>query len=230
MTAHPEMTSRPSEGDPDLARMDDMVAASPGDSLHLADLPWRLSSPSARDPERTRLWEDADGRLVAWAVLQFPWHCVDYQVDPSARSEALEGAVLGWAAERLNGEAAGIGESLPFYASARKDDTRRSTAIRRTGFSPDEWSYVHMAREMDGPIPVPVLPEGFRIRPLAGETEIEAYVAMHRAAFGSANMTAEWRRSTLRHPRYVKGLNLVIVAPDGVLVGFCVCWITPPLP
>jgi len=82
---------------------------------------------------------------------------------------------------------------------------------------------------MDSRIPELVLPDGFRIRPLAGESEIEAYMAMHRVAFGSANMTAEWRHSTLRRPQYVPDLDLVIVAPDGALAAFCVSWITPPL-
>jgi ribosomal protein S18 acetylase RimI-like enzyme len=209
--------------------MYDMVAASPDDALHLADLPWRLSSPSARDSDRTRLWEDTGGKLVAWAVLQFPWHCLDYEIRPGPRSEALEGSVLGWATGRLGIEATNRGEPLPFYASAREGDSMRVTAIQSAGFSPDEWSYVHMARRLDEPIFKPVLPEGFRIRPLAGEAEIEAYVAMHRATFGSANMTAEWRRSTLRDPHYVPELDLVAVAPDETLVAFCVSWITPSL-
>lgn len=229
MTTRAGITSRRSEGDHDLAMMYDMATASPNDALHLADLPWRFASPSARDPERTRLWEDAGGRLVAWAVLQFPWHCLDYQIRSDTRSEEFEDTILAWGTERLSTEASAKGESLPFYVSARESDTSRVAAIRCAGFSPDGWSYVHMARSMDEPIPPPVLPEGFCIRPLAGETEIEAYVAMHRAAFGSTNMTAEWRRSTLRNPHYVPELDLVVVSPDGTLVAFCVSWITPSL-
>ena len=229
MTAPTGITSRPSEGDRDLAAMYDMVAASPGDALHLANLPWRLSSPSAREPERTRLWEAADGTMLAWAVLQFPWHCLDYQIRPDARSEELEAAVLGWAAERLAVEAAARGGPLPFYVSAREGDHTRIAAARRSGFAPGGWSYVHMARDLGGPIPDPAPPEGFRVRPLAGEAEVEAYVAMHRAAFGSNNMTADWRRATLGAPRYAPELDLVAEAPDGALAAFCVCWITPPL-
>jgi ribosomal protein S18 acetylase RimI-like enzyme len=209
--------------------MYDLAAAAPGTSLHLADLPWRLSSPSARVPERTCLWEASDGTLLAWAVLQFPWHCLDYEIHPDARRERLEASVPGWAAERLGIEATARREPLPFYVSAREGDSVRAAAIRRAGFSPDGWSYVHMARDLRGPIPEPALPEGFRIRPLAGEGEVEAYVATHRTAFDSTNMTADWRRSTLRDPRYAPELDLVAVNPEGTLAGFCVCWITPPL-
>lgn len=39
------------------------------DNLHVADLPWRFSSWALDDPQNVRLWTDADGRLLAWAVL-----------------------------------------------------------------------------------------------------------------------------------------------------------------
>lgn len=206
-----------------------MVAAFPDGALHLADLPWRLSSPSARDPERTCYWEDANGGLVAWAILQFPWHCLDYEIRPEARSETLEASVLDWAVERLNVEAKDRDEPLPFYVSARNGDTPRVTALQRAGFSPDDWSYVHLVRAIDDLIPETAPPEGLVIRPLAGEVEVDAYVAIHRAAFDSTNMTSEWRRETLKHPLYSPELDLVAMAPDGTLAAFCVSWVTPPL-
>jgi ribosomal protein S18 acetylase RimI-like enzyme len=168
--------------------------------------------------------------LVAWAVLQFPaWHCLDYVVRPDARSAALESAVLAWACARLEAEAADRGGCLPFYVSAREGDAARVAAIERAGFARQTWGYVHLVRDLGEPIPETALPPGFVVRPLAGEREVNAYVAAHRAAFGSANMTADWRLATLRDPRYAPALDLVAVAPDGTLVGFCVCWITPSL-
>lgn len=38
-------------------------------------------------------------------------------------------------------------------------------------------------------------------------------------------MTALWRLRTLHAPRYLPDLDLVAVAPDGTLAGFCVCWL-----
>jgi ribosomal protein S18 acetylase RimI-like enzyme len=37
-------------------------------------------------------------------------------------------------------------------------------------------------------------------------------------------MTVEWRLSTLQQTAYRPELDLVVVAPDGQLAGFCVCW------
>jgi ribosomal protein S18 acetylase RimI-like enzyme len=37
-------------------------------------------------------------------------------------------------------------------------------------------------------------------------------------------MTREWRQRTLEHPAYRNELDIVVEAPDGQLVAFCVCW------
>jgi ribosomal protein S18 acetylase RimI-like enzyme len=230
MTAHSGVTARSAAGERDFARMDDLAISALGDALHVVDLPWRLSSPSARVPARTRLWENAGGELVAWAVLQFPaWHCLDYVIRLDLRETDLEAAVLEWACARLETEAVERDGPLPFYVSARESDATRIEAIERAGFSRQDWGYVHLTRDLDQPIPEPDPLPGFVIRSLAGEDEVDAYVAAHCAAFGTANMTAEWRRRTLRDPRYVSGLDLVAIAPDGAIVGFCVYWITPSL-
>lgn len=230
MSINYRVSARPVVEDRDFDRMGDLALSAPDNALHVVDLPWRLSSPSARMPERTRLWEDASGELLAWAVLQFPaWHCLDYLVRPDVRQTDLEAEILTWACDWLETEAAGHDGHLPFYVSAREGDTARVAAIERAGFSRQEWGYVHLVRDLDQPIPKPAPPPGFVIRSLAGEDEVDAYVDAHRAAFESANMTTGWRRETLRDPRYVSDLDLVAIAPDGALVGFCVCWITPSI-
>jgi mycothiol synthase len=53
----------------------------------------------------------------------------------------------------------------------------------------------------------------------------KALVALHRAAFGTDHMTAAERRAMMSAPDYDPELDLVVVAPDGRLAGFCVCGI-----
>jgi hypothetical protein len=43
------------------------------------------------------------------------------------------------------------------------------------------------------PIPEPTLPPAYTIRPVAGEAEVAALVALHRAAFGTMHLTAAER-------------------------------------
>lgn len=230
MAIEPHRGERFANGAHDFDRMVDLAIIAHGGAPHIVDLPWRLTSPSARMPGRTRLWEEADGSLVAWAVLQFPaWHCLDYVVRPDARTAELESAILSWAGARLKAESADRGSQLPFYVSAREGDSARIAAIEKAGFTREPWGYVHLVRDLTQPIPAHDVPSGFVVRSLAGEREVDAYVAAHRAAFGSANMTADWRRATLLDPRYAPELDLVAIAPDGTLAGFCVCWITPSI-
>ena len=82
-----------------------------------------------------------------------------------------------------------------------------------------------MKLESQHTIEKPVLPDGFIIRPLTGEDEVEAYVEMHQEVFESKSMTQEWRRRTLKRTEYVPELDLVAVAPDGQLAGFCISWL-----
>ena len=87
-----------------------------------------------------------------------------------------------------------------------------------------------MKRENQSAMEKPGLPDGFIIRSLAGDDEVDAYVEMHREVFESKSMTQEWRRRTLKRPEYVPALDLVAVAPDGQLAGFCINWLNKQPP
>jgi ribosomal protein S18 acetylase RimI-like enzyme len=91
----------------------------------------------------------------------------------------------------------------------------------------DDYTYVMMRCSLARSLPRPQLAPGFTIRPLAGLGEVDAYAAVHRRAFESMSMTAAWRARTLDMPQYDPELDLVAVAPDGQLAGFCVGWATP---
>ncbi|HLG63452.1 MAG TPA: GNAT family N-acetyltransferase [Ktedonosporobacter sp.] len=82
-----------------------------------------------------------------------------------------------------------------------------------------------MARSLAEAVPAPQFPAGFTLRPVAGENEVEAVVALHQDAFGTRNMTRDGRLSILRNPEYVPELDLLLVAPDGTLAAFCYCTI-----
>ncbi len=63
------------------------------------------------------------------------------------------------------------------------------------------------------------------MRPLGGESEVRAYVALHRSVFETKNMTLAWRRRTLCQPAYNPQTDMVIADSAGKLVAFCVGWL-----
>lgn len=216
------------------ADIEAMIALSRASAIcpwRIADLPYRFSSWALDDPHYARLWVDAAGRLRAWAVMQVPFWTIDYTCDPAAGA-GLHRQILAWADRRAR-EILDTPRGLPsWYVTVLPGQAERIRDLEAAGFTPqadrgeDSWSKVLMARPAEAPLPEHPLPTGCTLRPLAGEGEVEAYVQLHRAAFETRNMTAEWRARTLRRPEHLPALDLVAVAPDGRLAAFCIGWLS----
>ena len=217
-------------GEADLQAMMALAHVAPRENAHVVDLPYRLSSWALDHPDNVRLWADAEGELLAWAVMQTPFWTVDYACHPDA-GEDVHRQILAWADSRAFAlHDTPIGHPMWFvevfaHQAERIGDLEAAGFASQANVGEDSWSKVLMRRSMDRPVADYSLPAGFSIRPLAGERELEAYVQLHRAVFGSRNMTVEWRTCILRRPEYQPDLDLVVVAPDGRLAAFCVGWL-----
>lgn len=221
-------------GEADQALMRDLVEAFPGDNLHVLDLPYRFSSWSFDDPRTVGLWEDAEGRLLAWAVLQTPFWALDYAYHPDVDAQDIHRQILAWALTRAQEIKDDPGGRPIWFVNVRADQTDRMRDLEQAGFARQDtvaenpWSKVWMQCLPIDLLPGTVLPAGFQIRPLAGMSEVDAYVALHREAFGSTSMTSAWRQRTLRRPEYLPDLDLVVEAPQGTLAAFCILWLGRP--
>ena len=196
----------------------------------MTDLPYRFSSWALDEPENARLWFDPGGRLVGWAVMQSPFWTIDYTVDPREGSE-LHQAVLAWADERARALQGTTFERPCWFIMVFAGQSDRIRDLEAAGFASqadvgeDLRTKVFMERPAELPVREYRVPEGFNIRPLRGESEVEAYVELHQAVFESKNMTIAWRRRTLQQPGYTPELDLVVEAPDGRLGAFCIAWL-----
>ncbi len=218
-------------GAADLAAMLALASASPDENLHIVDLPYRFCSWALEDPSNVGLWADGRGRLAGWAILQTPFWSVDIAVLPDAEPLLLP-LVFEWAEARARA-AAGTPYGHPsWYVHVFADQKERLQRLAAAGYAcqadvgDDSWSRVLLRRAGPAPRPAPV-PGGFAIRPLDGRAEVAGYVDLHRAAFESRNMTAAWRTRTLTAPHHLADTDLVAVAPDGRLAGFCIGWLSP---
>lgn len=216
-----------------LIDIDPLIALAqrlPERPLHLIDLPYRLSSWALDRPENLRVWQDADGVITAWAVVQAPFWAIDIVADSvgGAYAEALD-----WAVGRARALRDDPDHGRPcWFVSAIEDREHEARALTSAGFADqtdvaqDPWSKVLLSRLATPGIGV-TPPDGYRVRPLSGDTDVPAYVALHQAVFGTKNMTEAWRARTLRQGRYRPELDLVAEAPDGSLAGFCIGWFDP---
>lgn len=224
------ITQRPYTREPDIPAMIALAQSFPGQHLHIIDLPYRLSSWALDDPANVSLWDDGDGRLLAWAVLQTPFWTIDYVIHPAAE-QTVHRSVLGWAEQRAEAVAGTRFARPSWFAMVFADQPGRMCDLAAAGFADqadageDAWSKVLLRRSPARPLTTSTLPEGFTIRPLSGDAEVADYVDLHQAVFESKNMTTDWRARTLRAPDYQPKLDLVAVAPDGRLAGFCIGWL-----
>lgn len=202
----------------------------PGEHLRVLDLPYRLSSWAFDDLENTRLWFDPSGSLLGWAVLQTPFWTIDITCHPDA-VHALYSEILSWADQRAHLGANTSWGHPTWYVNVFTDQAGIIRELETAGFAcqadvgEDSWSKVFMRRLGALPVKDYRLPPGFTVRSLSGEAEVEAYVELHQAVFGTKNMTIEWRRRALQVPDYRPDLDVVVAAPDGRLAAFCIGWL-----
>lgn len=199
------------------------------ENLHVVDLPYRLSSWSLDERDNVQLWFDEDDKLVGWAAIQTPFWTIDYVYHPSLERE-LHPEMLAWAEKRARAILGTPYGHPAWYVMVFDNQTQRIRDLEASGFAcqsdvgDHSWSMVLMRRSVSTPAKLFQPPAGYTVRSLKGQQEVEAYVELHRSVFESKNMTVEWRQRTLEHPAYHKDLDIVVEAPDGKLVAFCVCW------
>ncbi len=202
------------------------------DILHVIDLPYRLCSWALDESHNIGLWVDETDRLVAWAVMQTPFWTVDYVYNNRIEVD-LHPQILSWVDQRAREAIATPFGHPAWYVNVFAEDHERISLLEQFGYANEvdageySWSKVWMQLEKRINIPPPILPDGFILRPLAGESEVEAYVELHQQVFETKNMTLEWRLRTLHQPEYIPDLDMVIIAPDGKMVAFCIGWLSP---
>jgi ribosomal protein S18 acetylase RimI-like enzyme len=173
-----------------------------------------------------RLWENDGGQLVGFAYVSRYQNLVDV-FDAREITPALESELIAWAVSAVQRRNQEKGETQTLDASSPEEDRARQAFLERFGFKQQEETSLLLARSIDASLPAPQLPPGFTIRPMGGAAEVEVYVALHQAAFGTQMMTVEYRRTIMSAPDYLPELDLVAVAPNGDLAAFCVCQIFP---
>lgn len=163
------------------------------------------------------VWANAGADAVRHAYLRM-------QVEPSERLPELGDAIVGWAEDNaLARYGSGITMGIPTPLRL----TFQVGLIARHGYK-IERRFAQLARDLASLIPAEPMPDGYQIRPLNPATDIEAWVDMHNETFtgqwGIPPMTVDERAAEVASPRWLRDLDLVIVAPDGSLAAYSLCF------
>jgi mycothiol synthase len=216
-------TQRGFQSEVDYAAMRSLLIAAGSDPIlraycTIGDLDWWRST--AADPAHIHsvpLW------FVEDALAGFIWpggSNADMLVHPAHRQ--IEDAMLDWAEANL---AAAEDDSPPQVTTwSMTQDAGRVARLEACGYQRMETCMIYHTADLRGAIPAPILPPGFTIRTFAGETEMGARVEVHRSAFHPSRMTVEKHRRVMASPTYRQELDLVVVAPGGMLAAYCIVW------
>jgi len=182
--------------------------------------------------EHIRLWHAAGGRLVGYAILgEDP--SFDWQVAPEYEWLGIEAGVLAWAETRLielrSHDPQRWGGAL--VSGARQDNAARIAFLEQHGFRQGgPFSEVNMLRSLADPIPEPVAPPGWQVRAVAAEGDIAGRAAAQRAVWqpwSVGKVSDDDYIYLMRLPGYRRELDVVAVAPDGVIAAYVNGWLDP---
>ena len=169
----------------------------------------------------TQLWQQND-KIVGFAFVD-DYNNLRFEINTEFSSAQLENEIIEWGINCVKKRNTDTGANNTLDASFGADNTWQISMLERFGFVHEDLRSLQFTRSLSEPIREYAFPSGFSLRNVAGEHEVESLVALHRAAFGTDNMTVEQRLAIMREPQYEQELDLVAVAPKGELSAFCIC-------
>ncbi|MBN1135151.1 MAG: GNAT family N-acetyltransferase [Anaerolineae bacterium] len=218
------MTSRTFAGAEDLRHIVDLLlrvrpAERIADYPSPTDLNELLSLPAVQ--ANTRFWSDKE-QIIAFALVD-PYNNLLFECQGATPD--LQSEIINWGVECIRRKPHRAEEPLTLDASCREEDSDRIALLEQHGFVRQPVRSLRLARPVREPIPPPTWPGGFEIRTLKGRDEVQEWVQLHRAAFGTEQMTVEERLAMMSGTDYDPDLDLVMVGPDGRLAAYCMCQI-----
>lgn len=236
-SAGAQLTSRLFQGEADLRQMQALLMAARARTTdwrypHVGELLWDYFLVTCHlDPQQfIRLWHDGEA-LVAYALLgEDP--SFDCAVLPEYAWAGIEDEALAWAEGRVGAlraqDPTGWGGEL--VARARQDDAQRIAFLEAHGFRyRGEFAEVNLLRSLDEPIAGAPLPPDYGVRAVA-ETETVDRAGAERDVWlpwPVGDIDGDDYMRLMRLPGYERELDVVAVAPSGVIAAYANCWIDP---
>ncbi|HRF97239.1 MAG TPA: N-acetyltransferase [Aggregatilineales bacterium] len=197
--------------------------------LHVGDIPHRIYNNlrNFNPADVVHLWKDENDTLLAWTIIYPMYPAFDLQIAPQVHGSDIEETILRWLIQETHQQAQ---KQATLFGNAiltevSEHDPIRADLLRKYGFiAPSSPTYIHAHRPLNQPIPHSPLPEGYIIRPATGIEDAPQLAQVHAGAFGSRWTTEQYQRF-MESPGYSADHEMVVVAPTGQFVSFCVYWL-----
>jgi mycothiol synthase len=239
MITRTSFKTRTFKGEEDLQPLVDLLNAADAvdhtqDNFDVDTLRVWINQPG-RDVERDiRVWEDSEGRVMAAAMLHIrPDETIagayyNWQVHPDVRETGLEDEILAWATERAQEASRELDKPGDLRAFSDRTNNYAMAHLERQGFAPARYFFQMRRPLKDGdPIPEPQFPEGYTLRHVANDEDVERWVECFNLSFidhwDFHPATVERRKHRMSVVYYRPDRDLVAVAPDGTFAAFCLC-------
>ncbi|HKP54122.1 MAG TPA: GNAT family N-acetyltransferase [Chloroflexia bacterium] len=239
MITRTSLKARTYKGEEDLQPLVDLINACDAvDQVHentdIDSLRVQVNQPGY-DPQRdAHIWEDDQGRVMAFiSVFTRPDETsaggyLYWQVHPEVRESGIEDEIFAWAAERVKESGQELGLPGDLRSFAEEANAYASSQLEAQGFKITRY-FFEMRRPLDDgtAIPEPQFPEGYTLRHVANDEDVERWVEMFNLSFidhwDFHPITVERRKHRMTSAYYRPDHDLVAVAPDGTFAAFCLC-------
>ncbi|KPV50256.1 hypothetical protein SE17_28035 [Kouleothrix aurantiaca] len=235
------LTVRPYAGEDDLPAITALLNHCDAvdrldDNYAIDDLRLEFADPRIDTAKDLRLWEDADGALLAFGQVWMDSSDDEvegglyWRVAPSARGSGIEDDILAWVTDRVLRQAQAEAKKARLNCGTRTEYAYGHTLPQHAGMAVVR-HYFQMRRPLDTPIEPAVLPAGFTLRHVASDADVAGWVDAFNLSFidhyNFHPVTLETHRHWMQHPSYRPEHDLVAVAEDGTIAAFDLCQIDP---
>jgi mycothiol synthase len=196
--------------------------------IHTGDLNWWLFYPPIGNDlfQHTYLWDDPaqPGRILGWMMVDPTWPSFEVFMQPELLGTPQAFEMYAYAEAQAYATA---GADKPMHKLwVAEGDRFQHEFLESRGYAPASWDTA-FERRLAQPIPDPVLPEGFSLRPCLGLPEVEARAIAQYGAFESeAPMQPYLERFSrfMQTDAYAGAMDMLAVVPDGCIGAFCIAW------
>jgi len=177
--------------------------------------------------ETTRIWKQ-DNKIIGFAFVdEYNNLWFDTETEFPMLDE-LETEIIEWGVFCRKRRITEVGTENTLDCSCNANNNHRINILEKHGFRLEPIRSLQYLYPLNKQIAEHPLPTGFSIRCVKGKDEVEQLVALHQSAFGTNNMTMEYRLAMMSTPQYIQEMDLVAVTPNNELAAFCVCGFDDP--